>query len=449
MPIPDSVVAEPVLAGIRGGNSTLESIVLYGSFGALLLGPLAFGAVEPWSIFLIQALAAILLLLWAIQQTRQGTLRLTGHPLFAPMGFLGVLVLVQFVFRLTAYPQATFSNILLYATYALLCFLITQTLRRNSQAKLLAVLVSVYAASLAAFALVQGLSPNGRLYWLRKPALGGWIYGPYVNHNHYAGLMELLLPVPLVLSLSRYSDGRGRLLAAAAAALIATTIFLSGSRGGMLAFVVQMAVLGAFLVRQRTGVRTALGLGVFLAIMLGLLAWVGGGEVTQRLATIHSEAQTELEGGTRWEINRDGIRMARQKLVAGWGFGTFPEVYPQFRTFYTNFFVNEAHDDYLQLLVETGLLGFGAMLWFLAVLYHHALRKLENWSSDLNGAVTLATLLGVTGILVHSFVDFNLQIPANAALFYVWCVVAAMEPRFNVSRRQRSRQNGAHEPALI
>jgi len=130
--------------------------------------------------------------------------------------------------------------------------------------------------------------------------------------------------------------------------------------------------------------------------------------------------------------------------------GTFPEVYPEFRTFYTNFFVNEAHDDYLQLLVETGLLGFGAMLWFLIVLYRRAVAKLENWSSDLNGAVALATLLGVTGILVHSFVDFNLHIPANAALFYVWCTIAALEPRFSASRRQRhaTRQNGERAPAI-
>jgi hypothetical protein len=51
-------------------------------------------------------------------------------------------------------------------------------------------------------------------------------------------------------------------------------------------------------------------------------------------------------------------------------------------------------------------------------------------------------MLGITGILVHSFVDFNLQIPANAALFYVWCAIAAMEPRFGLSRRGSKSQQG-------
>ena len=60
----------------------------------------------------------------------------------------------------------------------------------------------------------------------------------------------------------------------------------------------------------------------------------------------------------RLNIDRDEFRMFLKKPVLGWGLGTFPVVYPQFRTFYTNSFVNEAHNDYLQLLTEMGLLGF-------------------------------------------------------------------------------------------
>jgi O-antigen ligase len=82
----------------------------------------------------------------------------------------------------------------------------------------------------------------------------------------------------------------------------------------------------------------------------------------------------------------------------------------------------------VQLLVETGAVGFIIALWFLVALSRSALRKLNHFQSAANAAVTLAALLGVSGILVHSFVDFNLQIPANAAMFYVLCVAAAMKP---------------------
>ena len=132
--------------------------------------------------------------------------------------------------------------------------------------------------------------------------------------------------------------------------------------------------------------------------------------------------------------------MFAREPILGWGLGTFPDVYPQFRSFHTNFFINEAHNDYLQLLVEMGGLGGAAMLWFLWAVYRNGIRKLKNWPDDSNGAVALAALLGVTGILVHSLVDFNLQIPANASLFYVLCMVAAMESRFGKSRRRPVRR---------
>jgi O-antigen ligase len=131
--------------------------------------------------------------------------------------------------------------------------------------------------------------------------------------------------------------------------------------------------------------------------------------------------------------------MFEHKPVLGWGLGTFAEVYPQFRSFYTDFFVDQAHNDYLQLLVEMGVLGFATMLWFLVTVYRRATRKLKNWTVDTNGAISLAAMLGVAGILVHSLLDFNLQIPANAALFYVLCTVAALEPRFGLTRRTHHR----------
>ena len=166
-----------------------------------------------------------------------------GSPLFLPMLSFAALIAVQLIFGHTAYRYVTRSHALLYCAYGLLCFLVVQCLRRTAQVKTLAWLLSGYGFAIAMFALIQGLDPNGKLYWLRTPRSGGWIYGPYVNHNHYAGLMEMLLSIPLVVSLSHHVSNSRRALAAGTAAVMATTIFLSGSRGGMVALAVQMAVL--------------------------------------------------------------------------------------------------------------------------------------------------------------------------------------------------------------
>jgi len=418
----------------QSSSAPLDSVLFYGTFGLLLFGPLAFGAVEPWSIFIMQAGAASLFVLWALGQIASGELQITSNPLFPPMLAFAALVLLQFASGRTAYRSATLSSALLYCTYGLLCFLTVQSLRRTWQIKILAVVFTAYGFALALFALFQSIASNGKLYWLRNPRFGGWIYGPYVNHNHYAGLMEMLAPIPLVISFSRQAQGPRKAVAALAAAVMASTIFLSGSRGGMLAFTVQMAVLATVLIRRRKTAKTALLVGAFLAIGFGLLAWLGGGELSERIASIQSTAKTELSGGMRLSIDRDALKMLTHKPVLGWGLSTFPEVYPEFRSFYTNLSVDAAHNDYLQLLVEMGALGFVTVLWFLVVLYRCAVMKLKAWPHDINSSLSLAALLGVTGILVHSFVDFNLQIPANAALFYGLCVIAAMEPRFGLQR---------------
>lgn len=420
----------------RSSTGAADSWLFYGLLGLLLFGPLAFGATEPWSIFILETGATLLFVLWAIQQARSGELKVSVSPLFAPMLAFAALIAIQIVAGLTAYRYQTVHSARLYLAYAVLSFLAVQCLRKKSQLATLAAVVCVYGFCLAAFAMFYGFSSNGKLYWLRTPSFGGWIYGPYVNHNHYAGLMEMLVPIPLVLSLTHFAHGPRKTLIGVAAAVMATTIFLSGSRGGMVAFGVQMAVLAALLIRRRMGRNLALAAGAFLIVVAVLVTWLGGNELADRLASIGTETRSELERGTRLQIDRDGLKMALDKPVLGWGLGTFADVYPQYRTFYTNFFVNQAHNDYVQLLVETGLLGFLTMLWFVGVMYYRAVRKLGHWTSDPNGALALAAMLGCTGILVHSFVDFNLQIPANAALFYVLCTLAALTPRFSVAQRR-------------
>ncbi len=415
-----------------------SSTLLAGASVVLLSAPLAFGAVQPWAIFLLQASATALFVAWGLHQWKSGELKVTWHPLYAPMLAFGALVALQWLTGLTSYRYVTYSLLLLYVSYGMLAFVVTQTLRRSSQVRTLAGAVCCYGLVLAAFSLLQGIAPNNKLYWIWPLEQGGLIYGPYVNHNHYAGLMEMLTPFPLVLALSRHTEGNRKLVVAGIAALMAGTIFLSGSRGGMLAFGAQVLVL-TVLLRKRGDWKQPVALGVFLAVMIGFLIWLGGNELTRRLVSIQSETRQELTGGVRMTIDRDCLRMLWEKPILGWGLGTFPVVYPRFRSFYTSFFVNEAHNDYLQLLVEAGIVGFGIAVWFLVVTFRGAATKLENWTETANGTLTVAALLGCIGILVHSFLDFNLQIPANAALFYVLCAVAA-SASFHESQRRRTRR---------
>ena len=423
----------------------LTNSVLLSSAGAVLLfAPLAFGAVEPWSIFALETCAVVLMLAWAARQWFSHQLEIVSNPLYLPMAAFFALIALQWTTGASAYRHVTYTHLLLYAAYGMLAFVVTQSLRRSSQFEDMATVIAGYGAVVAVQAVLQGIAPNGKLLWIWPSAQGGWIYGSYVNHNHYAGLMELLTPFPIVLAVTRFTDGNRRMLVAGIAALMAGSIFLSGSRGGMLAFCIQMVVLAVLLLRTRSGHwKNALMLGAVLLLVIGFLVWLGGNDLTHRLVSIHTEAREEVTGGMRVSIDRDALSMFLKRPILGWGLGAFPTVYPQFRSFYTTFFVNEAHNDYLQLLVETGAAGFLIALWFLVIIARKASSKLLNWTETATGSLTVAALLGCIGILVHSALDFNLQIPANAAMFYVLCVIAAAPPLQESTRKRILRRRHA------
>src|ERR1022692_3676733 len=105
----------------------------YGVLGLLLFGPLAFGAVEVWSISIMELGTGLLFALWARRQFAAGQLEILGNPLFLPMLLFAGLILWQLATGQTAYRAETFSAALLYCTYGLLCFLVVQCLRRTSQ----------------------------------------------------------------------------------------------------------------------------------------------------------------------------------------------------------------------------------------------------------------------------------------------------------------------------
>jgi len=428
----------------RSARVPRDSRMLFSVAALLMFGPLAFGAVDTWSIFVLRAASAVLFVIWAFGQLRSSRVSLRWSPVFSPMITFASLMCLQFVPGISAYRHATYSQLLLYISYGAVCFLLVQTFNRSREVRFVATALTIYGTSIALFAVLQNLNAPGKIYWLKTPHFGGWIYGPYVNHNHYAGLMEMLVPVPLVFAFSRFGHTRERWIAASAAAFMAATVFLSGSRGGMIAFAVQMTIFIVFVFRERKKRTVVVLLSGFVLLSIGIITWTGGREVRTRIATLAAEKHSDMSSDIRLQIDRDILRMWQRRPVLGWGQGTFADVYPRFRSFYTDSLVNAAHNDYLQVLAETGILGFGTMIWFLVSVLRPALRKSHKWASDLNGAVAVAAILGISGILVHSLVDFNMQIPANAALFFSLCTVAAMEPRFKTHRRLHRQQHAEY-----
>jgi O-antigen ligase len=432
--------AEGALAGravqVDRPPKALDDVLAIGLCFLLIYAVLAFGAVEEWAVLILEAGTALLFLVWVGKQLMASAVEVHGTPLFPPLLLLIFLVGAQWLFATSAYGYATHAESLRFAAYAVLLFLAAQTFQNQRQLRIFALTFAVFGFLVAVFAVIQDAIPNGKFYWLRMPRIAGYMYGPYVNHNHYAGLMEMLAPIPLVLALSSSFRGGKRVLLGFAAVFMGTTIFLAHSRGGMLAFAVQMTLLGSFFLGSSRHRRAALQVGAACGLILVLLLFLGSGRVAEQVGRLGA-IRGDLEAG-RWVIAKDCVHMLLARPLAGWGLGTFSYVYPSFRSFYSNEFVNRAHNDYLEFAVETGLPGLAAIFWFLFALYRAGLSRAAHWHTDFSAAVRLAALVGCTGIVVHSLLDFNLHIPANAALFFVLCAVASRSEWQKEARAPRS-----------
>ena len=365
---PDSAEAQRKLVQPPG---ILQWVLVFGLCALLIFAVLALGAVEEWSIFTFEAGAAGLFLIWAAKQLVSTDVKLSKHPLYLPTALFFSLILAQLALRRSAYAYITKYEAIQYVSYGIVMLIAAECVREENTRRIFAMAMGLFGVLYAFFALAQQLTPNGKIFWVHSPQFHGSIYGSYVNHDHYAGLMEMLVPIPFVLSMGHLLRGGKRVLVGACAVLMAGTIFLSGSRGGMLAFILEVALFAALTFAKRRSPRLALGSMGVCILILALLIFVGKGQVLGRLG--------DLSPGMRLEITKDSLRMFSKRPVGGWGLGTFPTVYPSYRSFYTNLFVNEAHNDYAQLLVETGLVGFGLMLWFLGLLYRYGLPTSRRW----------------------------------------------------------------------
>lgn len=415
----------------------LDIVLVTGICSLLAFGPLAFGAVQPWSMCVLEAGVSALFLLWAIRETASGAFHIVSNPLYLPVVLSAGVVLLQIIFNMSAYWYATWTKSLLWCSYAGLLFLVAQVFSQRRWISVFGYFCAAYGFLLALFAIVQQFTSNGKIYWVVVNRHGGWIYGPYVNHAHYAGLMEMLVPFPVMFAIVSKSGRAVRSFFLFAAVVMASTIFLCESLGGMIAFSVELAVLALVLFRNRRyAQREILLVGLLCIALIAWLAWLRPPGLVERIARLLNPISDAGATG-RFAIVKDSMRMLRQRPLFGWGLGTFPTVYPAFRSFYTNLWVNEAHNDFIQTLVETGIVGFACAVAFLVLLFRDGIRKLRHWRSDTSSGMAVAAFLGCIGLSVHGFVDFNLQIPANAAFFFA--LSALVTGRLNQPEPGRTR----------
>jgi O-antigen ligase len=385
---------------------------------------LAHGAVEPWSEAGLEVGAAALLLVWALRTAMDAEFKIVWNPLLWPLFGLWLVAALQLATGRTAYPFVTRIELVKYTSLVVLFFLCVQAYRTLEHWHGFVWFLLILGFCVSVFAILQHFTFNGKLYWIREVRYLGIPFGPYVNRNHFAGLVELLIPTGLAILILR-AERRDQLPLVALFTLFPIgALFLSASRGGILSLFAEIGLLAILIFFRRRERKELLAAGMVIVLAMALVSWLGIGRAIERFASYKT---LEVNEGRRIEMLHGTWRIFLDHPVIGTGFGTLQEVFPPYETVYDGLIVNHSHNDYVELLSDTGVIGG---LCGLALLVLLAWIGLKNLTAERNGmrlAFHVGALVACFGLLVHAIVDFNFHIPSNALVFLLLAALATSQ----------------------
>jgi O-antigen ligase len=382
---------------------------------------LAHGAVEPWSEAVLEIGAAVLLLLWAWEVSVGGEYKVVWNPLLWPLlGLWGVAAL-QLAAGITVYPFQTRIELLKYTALLALFFLCAQSYRKLEHWHGFVWFLLILGFAVSVFAILQHFTFNGKLYWVREIQFGGIPFGPYVNRNHFAGLVELLIPPGVAILILR-AERRDQLPLVALFTLFPIgALFLSASRGGIISFLGEIGLLAFLILFRRREGRELAAAGLVVVLAIAFVSWLGIGRALERFASYKT---LEVSEGRRIEMLQGTWRIFLDHPIAGTGLGTLQKVFPLYETIYDGLIVNHSHNDYAEVLAETGVIGGLCGLAFLVLLAWTGWKNIVAEKEVMNLAYHAGALVACFGLLIHATVDFNFHIPSNALVFLLQAALA-------------------------
>ena len=412
---------------------------LYGYFLLILVwAPLPLASNRDWSTrllagLLLAGLAVAVLMLWSGQLRVTPALRRAG-PALGALAAAQLWVFLQLVFGVSVAPESTRMALLLGCALVA-AFVLVLLLVDSRERVLFTARVMVWCGVFQAFfAGAMMMSDIEQISLLDKTFVRNVATGTFINRNHLAGFLEMNLAIGigmLVAQLHRYPAANWREFMRRTIdtilsrkfrlrlylAIMVIALVLTRSRMGNSAFFFSLLICGALgMVLQRRVTRNTIIFFVSLLLidMYIVGSWFGVNEVVERLQN------TTLAGDHRDEVAIDSFVMWRDHFWAGTGADTFFQAYvdggymsPE------SLYYRHAHNDYLEIGTGFGFIGFVLLGTAVLASLWQALQAQRRRSSRVMQGLGFASAMGITSILIHSFADFNLHIPANSLWFMV------------------------------
>ncbi len=434
-----------------------------------VFAPLAFGSVHIWAYTLIEVIVFSLLIIWAVKHLLFSPINSTQGeliPLYICFGIFTIAVCLQIIplpphiIRLLSprayelytqaipgyekatiwrsisiYPHASKISLVKFISYIGIFFLITQEIREKKRIKRLIGALVLIGFFEALYGLYGYFSKNHFIFGFRKIYGTGSATGTYVNRNHFAGYLGMIVFISIGYFLSKI-PGRVREEYAFKQRLIDFLNTAKASESGVLLIMIITMILGIIFSLSRMGVFSfvfALLLIVFLAILnrqkklrnvifiifsLALITslWYGLNPLVERY---YSSASAFFDRAGIWETTG---KVIKDFPLTGSGLGTYETVLQRYKPRdlkHHLLIFDHAHNDYLEIISEVGIIGIVPLL--LAGIYFFIL-ILKKWAQRKNSfskGVSLGGMGAMSYICLHSLTDFNMYIPANAITLFI------------------------------
>jgi O-antigen ligase len=334
-------------------------------------------------------------------------------------------------------PYATRRACLAWIAPILLIFVAERIARDAEKRYRMFWAIAGWTGLLGAIAVAQQVAGNDKLMWIREIPKDSAPLGPFVNPNHFAGYVELGILVAFGLALAILARAEGRLTWQGIRLVLTDRVWglprvfalgvivllglaglvLTKCRGGQLAL-----VAGLFVLLPVGRLRKLLPVGavllVVLALAMGVASWLGSEEQTLQTA-FFAENTGDLSLAMRSDIWGRTWRIVADHPLTGTGLGTFEWAYAANDREGEWQGTIQAHNEYLQLASETGLVGITLLIWMMAAFARKVLWRVLVPSDGRPRWTTLALVGALFAMLLHSLIEFSLQIPAVGALFAV------------------------------
>ncbi|HEY5344806.1 MAG TPA: O-antigen ligase family protein, partial [Verrucomicrobiae bacterium] len=410
--------------------------------GMLVFAPLAFGAVDTWAFLVVQIAAAAVFILWGARLWLNPRGKLLWPPLaWVVLAFMAYAVVRHFTADIEYVARLETIQVLLFG---FLFFAVLNNLRGQEEISIVSGTLIAVGAFTACYAVVQ-LTRNSNVVWNQVSPYLNRASGTYISPNNLSCLLAMLLPLALAYLLVGKVNIVTRILLGYAALAMAAGLAVTFSRGGWIAAAAGIILLlGILLGHGNHRLKAA----VLLAVIL-----LGGGFLTshylsktfgymRRVAAPDEAASLQVvdtSADSRLLLWRSAVQMWTDYPWCGVGPGHYDYRFREYRPEWVQGRPDRVHNDYLNLLADWGavgggivLVGIGIFIFWLRKTWPHVRREENDFGSGQSNrfAFFIGAVCGLAALAVHSAMDFNLHIPANALVGVVLLALVASNARY-------------------